>query len=138
MTTTLTAVVGTTKETKTTPLNKLAVDPAPTKKMHSFFNETQTESQYVSATNRNNYTVVPGMSLGWGHARGFDNYFINQETFDLVLPKGLSYEGQLDDATKDLWQLVHTVSEADGKTRLSFKSTHPFYASFGKKFLHKL
>ena len=136
VTTTLTTVVGTTKETKITPLNKLAVVPARTNKIYTWFSEVMTDNQYVSATNGNNYTVVPGMTLGFGHARGLDSYFINQETFDLVLPKGISYGGQLDDVTKDFWQLVHTVSEADGKTRLSFKSTHPFYYTWGARIFH--
>ena len=136
VTTTLTTVVGTTKETKTTPLNKLAVVPARTNKIHIWFSESQTVDRYVSATNDNNYTVVPGMSLGWGATLTTEYYFVNQETFDLVLPKGLSYEGQLDDATKDLFQLVNTVSEADGKTRLSFKSTHPFYTTWGQIIFH--
>ena len=138
MTTTLTTVVGTTKETKTIPLNKLAAVTSSDRKIYAWFNRTVTSEQYVSATNRNNYTVVPGMRLGLGDAPGVYSYFVNQETFDLVLPKGLSYEGQLDSMTIDVWQLLNTVSEADGKTRLSFKYTHPFYTNLGRNFLPKL
>jgi len=83
VTTTLTAVVGTTKETKTTPLNKLAIVSESADEIYTWFNGVQTESQYVSATNDNNYTVVPGMSLGWGNARRLNNYFINHFDFTL-------------------------------------------------------
>ncbi|MFV8064809.1 thrombospondin type 3 repeat-containing protein, partial [Streptococcus pluranimalium] len=98
-------------------------------KTYDWFSTILVPLEHQTANDKNNFTVVPGLGLEHIGTSGFYNY-VETETVDLVLPKGVSFTGEMADGTSEggnqtaKWSVINTVNEADGSTRITFKQNY--------------
>ena len=95
------------------------------REMNTWFNAGSSVPGFEAATTNNDYTVVAGMNFNNLIPGGSMPAYVDAVTFDMVLPKGISYQGLA--AYENNFEKLSETTDANGETTLKFKRTNPYY-----------
>ena len=95
------------------------------REMNAWFNAGSSVPGFEAATTNNDYTVVPGMNFNNLIPGGAMPAYVEAVTFEMVLPKGISYQGLA--AYENNFEKLSETTDANGETTLKFKRTNPYY-----------
>ena len=95
------------------------------REMNTWFNAGSSVPGFEAATTNNDYTVVAGMNFNNLIPGGSMPAYVDAVTFDMVLPKGISYQGLA--TYENNFEKLSETTDANGETTLKFKRTNPYY-----------
>ena len=115
ITTTVKTTLASGEQSVVTELAKTSLaDDLNKRQMYTWFSASASPNPV--ATTDNDYTAVLGMLINYSPLK---TQFTDRSSFDLVLPKGVSYV----EHNGNYFKVVSSVTQEDGSTRVSFVST---------------
>jgi len=95
--------------------------------LNLWFNSVTSVPGFETANTNNDYTVVLGITINNTAQSTLAPMFVNSVTFDMVLPKGISYQGMA--RYESNFEKISESTDADGVTTIKFKRSNPYYGT---------
>ncbi|MDO4872779.1 MAG: Ig-like domain-containing protein [Carnobacterium sp.] len=95
--------------------------------LNLWFNSVTSVPGFETANTNNGYTVVLGITINNSSQSTLAPMFVDSVTFDMVLPKGIRYEGMA--RYENNFEKISESTDASGVTTIKFKRNNPYYGT---------